>query len=272
MSSEKMVPVKHQHLPMPQIINVSRLFVSPKYKLDFHEDASEELLHVISGQVRVLLESGEEYVANPCETLLIPRGMRHRDIFELKTGLEVFLIHFKWKASARLFDYALPDCLKTLGSKDKNELLLLLDMFRLDTYSTPENLTAAEGRLAHLLGIVWRHVFGNGSENAGTDTYSRLAAYARTYMMAHLAENITLDQVAAYCKVSRATLLRAFRHASGMSFNACLRAIRMNEAYSLLKERGLNVTECARLCGFADAAYFSRVFKKHFSVSPKNID
>lgn len=267
-----MIPVKHQHLPMPQIVNVSRLFVLPRYCMDFHEDASDELLHVISGQVRVHLENGDEYIANPHETLLIPRGMRHRDIFELTTGLEVFLIHFKWKASGRLFVHALPDCLKKLDPKDKNELLLLLDMFRLDTYLVPENLTAAEGRLAHLLGIVWRHVFADSSEHPGSDTYSRLAAYARIYMTAHLSENITLDQVAAYCKVSRATLLRAFRHASGMSFNACLRAIRMNEAYSLLKERGLNVTECARRCGFADAAYFSRVFKKHFSVSPKNIN
>ena len=78
-------------------------------------------------------------------------------------------------------------------------------------------------------------------------------------MTAHMAEDITLDTVAAYCKVSRATLLRAFRHASSMSFNGCLRAIRMNEAYSLLKERGLNVAECAKRCGFGDAAYFSRV-------------
>ena len=267
-----MPPVKHQHLSMPRIVNVSRLFVLPRYSMDFHEDASDELLHVISGQVRVHLENGDEYIANPRETLLIPRGIRHRDIFELTTGLEVFLIHFKWKASEKLFAHALPDCLKNLGHKDKNELLLLLDMFRLDTYQTPENLTAAEGRLAHLLGIVWRHVFAGGNEHTNSDTYSRLAAYARTYMMAHLAEAITLDQVAGCCKVSRATLLRAFRYASGMSFNACLRAIRMNEAYSLLKERGLNVTECAGRCGFADAAYFSRVFKKHFGVSPQNIE
>jgi AraC-like DNA-binding protein len=46
----------------------------------------------------------------------------------------------------------------------------------------------------------------------------------------------------------------------------------MNEAYYLLKERGMNVAECALRCGYADPAYFSRVFKKHFGFSPKNID
>ena len=266
-----MDPVKHQHLPMPQITNASRSVVQAKYNENFHADADDEIVHVISGKVCIRLENGEEYTAGQNETLLIPRGMRHRDIFELKTGLEVFLIHFRWRASAKLFAHTLPDCLKNLNPKDKNELILLLDMFRLDTYRTPADLTIGEGRLAHLLGIIWRHVFASENEHPGSDTYSRLAAYAHVYMTAHMAEAITLDTVAAYCKVSRATLLRAFRHASSMSFNGCLRAIRMNEAYSLLKERGLNVAECAKRCGFGDAAYFSRVFKKHFGFSPKNI-
>lgn len=263
--------VKHQHLPMPTIVNVSRQFVPRRYLEDFHADASDELLHVISGKVRLHLESGEEYIAGKTETLFIPRGVRHRDIFEISTGLEVFIIHFRWDASKKFFAAGAPDCLKQLSPKDKNELLLLLDMFRLDRYLEPENLTLAEGRLAHLLGIAWRHVFSCGMEHTAGDTYSRLASYAHNYMEAHLSEAITLEHVAARCKVSRATLLRAFHRSSGLSFNAALRAMRMNKAYSLLKERGLNAGDCAKLCGYADPAYFSRVFKKHFGFSPKNI-
>lgn len=263
--------MKHQHLPMPVIVNVSRQFVPRKYLEDFHVDGAHELLHVIMGKVRLHLESGEDYIAEKNETLLIPQGLRHRDIFEIETGLEVFIIHFKWGMAKKFFAAAAPDCLKKLSPKDGNELLLLLDMFRLDRYSEPENLTLAEGRLAHLLGIAWRHVFSGGSEISANDSYSRLASYAYNYMAAHLSEAINLEHVAAYCKVSRATLLRAFRRSSGLSFNAALRAMRMNVAYSLLKERALNTGECAKRCGYADPAYFSRVFKKHFGFSPKNI-
>ena len=263
--------VKHPHLPMPQIINIMRLFIPLRYSEEFHADADNELIHIINGSVKLCFESGEVYTAGKNETLFIPRGVRHKDIFEEKTGLEVFHINFKWSAAEKFFAAGSPDCLHTLSSKDKNEILLLFDMFRLDNYRSQENLTMGETRLAHLLGIAWRHVFRKNAPVALNDTYARLASFAYDYMMGHLSGDLSIDRVAAYLKVSRATLIRAFHHASGMSFNACLRSIRMNEAYFLLKERGLNTCDCALRCGYGDPAYFSRVFKKHFGFSPKNI-
>lgn len=256
---------------MPQIVSASRLFVTRKYREGIHEDVSDEILHVISGRVSIQLESGVEYTAEQSDTLFIPKGMRHRDAFEKKEGLEVFMIHFKWKNTEKLFAHTSPDCFKSLPPKEKNELLLLLDMFRMDSYLEPENLTLAEVRLAHLLGIVWRHVFFSGGSKDNGDPYSRLTAYACDYMRGHISEPLTLEQVAGHCKVSRATLLRAFHHAGNMSFNGFLRSLRMHEAYSLFKERGLNIGECALRCGYNDPGYFSRVFKKHFGFSPKNI-
>ena len=257
---------------MPHLVSIYRLFVPRKYCDEVHEDADDEVMHVINGKVRVRLESGEEYTAVKNETLLIRRGVRHRDIFEEKAGLEVFIIHFRWGASKKFFAHAAPDCLKDLSSKDKNELLLLLDMFRLDQGRDPGNYMVSETRLAHLLGIAWRHVFLPQHRNGVADNYARLAAFAYDYMRGHLAWELTIDTVASALKISRATLVRVFARESNLSFNACLRSMRMNEAYYLLKERGMNVAECALRCGYADPAYFSRVFKKHFGFSPKNID
>ena len=258
-------------LVMPRVVRINRLFYTSVYSEKFHADADNELLHIIDGSMRLCLDSGEEFFAGKSDTLFIPHGVRHKDIFEISRGLEIFHLSFKWKEADRFFKEARPDCLKDLPSKDKNELLLLFDMLRLDRYDLPENLALADARLGHLLGIAWRHIFKPDREVRENDNYSRMVAFAHNYMNAHLSERIDIDRVAEYLKVSRSTLLRAFRHASGMSFNSYLCSIRMQQANNLLRERALNLAECAARCGYNDPAYFSRCFKKHFGFLPKNL-
>jgi AraC-like DNA-binding protein len=50
-------------------------------------------------------------------------------------------------------------------------------------------------------------------------------------------------------------------------------SLRMKKAESLLSTmwtREYSVAEVARMCGFEDALYFSRVFKKTYGCSPSN--
>lgn len=264
--------IEHCHLPMPMIKGATRQFFPLKYSEKFHPALYDELLYVISGSVRVRLESGKEYTAEKNGLLLLPKGTVHKDIFEKEAGLEVFFIEFFWEASQKLVAASSCDCARRLDSKEKSELLLLLDMFRQDIYQNSANLTMAEGRLAHLLAILWRNTFSPGTDNtADNDTYFRLTSFACNYMTTHMAENITIDTVAEKLKVSRSTLIRAFHHAEGMSFNNRLRSIRMNEAYALLLEHGMTAAECAACCGYQNPAYFSKEFKKHFGFSPKNV-
>lgn len=265
---------KRHRLAMPQVIQVARLFYPQRYAEKFHADVNNELLHIIDGSMRLCLENKQEYYAGKHDTLFIPRGVRHKDIFETTDGVEVFHISFKWADTERFFTCAPPDCLKNLPPKAKNELLLLFDMMRLDQYNSEASLMLADARLGHLLAIAWRNVFFSEQRTMplpDADNYSRMVNFAHDYMRAHLSERIDIDGVAAFLRTSRATLLRAFHHAGGMSFTEYLRSIRMQEAFYLLRERALNVAECAARCGFSDPAYFSRTFKKHFGFSPKNV-
>ena len=264
-----MQAVRHTRISMPRIVSVTRLFVPQRYAEKFHADANEEVMHVISGRMVLRMKSGEEYPAGRNDTLLIPRGVQHKDLFNVGDDLEIFMLHFKWAQADRFFASAAPNCLRRIPERDKNELLLLFDMFRLDSYETDSDFSLAETRLAHLLGIAWRNVFPGAARQRPNDAFSKLTAYAKGYMNAHFSEPIGLDQVAAFLNVSRATLIRAFRHSSELSFNEYLRTIRLQHACSLLQDRTLNLADCAARCGFSDPAYFSRSFKKHFGFSPR---
>lgn len=259
--------IKTKHLTVPTVLHAMRVCYKPDFSNYFHQDQNNEVLYIIDGKVRLLFESGEEYVAGPNDTLFIPHGVRHRDIFEEYNGLEVYHMNFKWRHADRLFALVGPDCVSKLPNREKNEIRLLFDMLRLDTESG--NFLLTEIRLAHILGIIWKHTF-SAEHNDASDNLSRIYNYAKNYMIANLSHNLSIDSVAEHLRVSRSTLTRAFRLSGSLSFNAFLRSVRMHQAYFLLQEQALNLADCAQRCGFNDPSYFAKVFKKHFGFSPKD--
>lgn len=61
----------------------------------------------------------------------------------------------------------------------------------------------------------------------------------------------------------------AFARLVRVNFSDYLRDLRLNHARTLL-DRGMNnIREVSAACGFSDALYFSKVFRKNFGVSPR---
>ena len=78
----------------------------------------------------------------------------------------------------------------------------------------------------------------------------------------------SLDELAGLAGVSRATLVRACRQATGESPARRLRAIRMSEASGLLRFSGLGPTQVAAYLGYPRVHEFSREFSRHFGAPP----
>ena len=76
--------------------------------------------------------------------------------------------------------------------------------------------------------------------------------------------------IAKACSVSVSTLQRTFKHAYGKSVSEYKNDIRMAKAKKLLLSGMYSVEETAEMLKFCDSAYFSRCFKKHTGLSPKN--
>lgn len=63
-------------------------------------------------------------------------------------------------------------------------------------------------------------------------------------------------------------LQSGFQALFGCTVHTCLTRIRLDAAIALL-QYGTNVTETAASCGFASLSHFSRVFRTHTGISPK---
>ncbi len=80
--------------------------------------------------------------------------------------------------------------------------------------------------------------------------------------------DLKLEEVAQYAYISASYLTRLIRQELGTSFSALLTRIRMENAARLLEEGGYRNYEVAARCGFANATYFSTVFREHFGMTP----
>ena len=78
---------------------------------------------------------------------------------------------------------------------------------------------------------------------------------------------VRVEDAAAAAGLSPSHFMHWFREASGMSFRAFVRWLRLQRAVRTLAT-GATLTEAAHLAGFADSAHLSRTFVATFGVPP----
>lgn len=84
-------------------------------------------------------------------------------------------------------------------------------------------------------------------------------------------EDLTIDDLAAHTFVSKYYLCRLFKRYLGQTFTEYLHAVRVGRAMVLLMESDEPIAGIALRVGYADANYFSRIFKKVAGVSPTRL-
>ncbi len=70
--------------------------------------------------------------------------------------------------------------------------------------------------------------------------------------------------------MSRSVFYGKFKALSNHSINDLIINFRLKKAEELIRTSGLTISEIAHECGFYDPAYFSRVFRKTYHVSPSD--
>ncbi|WP_206617922.1 helix-turn-helix domain-containing protein [Hahella sp. KA22] len=88
------------------------------------------------------------------------------------------------------------------------------------------------------------------------------------YCLANLSEKITLDDLATLCGLGRFLFLRQFKRTVGMTPQAWLLRLRLEQACALLTQGSLSIAHIAQRVGFYDQSHFNRSFRQAFGVAP----
>ncbi|KRE69762.1 response regulator transcription factor [Paenibacillus sp. Soil750] len=89
------------------------------------------------------------------------------------------------------------------------------------------------------------------------------------YIDKQYSEDITLESVAQYLKISKVYLSKIFKAHVGVGFMEYLTEMKLKKVSVLLKEGSQDLREIAISSGFHNYPYFFKVFKKRYGVTPK---
>ncbi|MBO5938381.1 MAG: AraC family transcriptional regulator [Clostridia bacterium] len=79
----------------------------------------------------------------------------------------------------------------------------------------------------------------------------------------------TVDEIAKECAVSASTLRKMFKQKLGSSPTQYRTNMKLRKALYFIESTSLTVNEIAEQLNFFDAAYFCKVFRERFGMSPK---
>ncbi len=129
-------------------------------------------------------------------------------------------------------------------------------------YETPETIFESLDSLSQTI----------FSAAAGAE-YSKDEALVRNihqYIADHMSQSITLLELAEYMHFNSAYMARLYKQITGHNLTDVILEIKMMQAQELIHQSPhLKINEIAEKTGFQYPAYFARVFKKRFGISPQ---
>ena len=187
-------------------------------------------------------------------------------IFVIPSGKEYYVkAHGKYKAVIVSGDFSLlSQSEKILSLRDNSncegrriaELILL-------------NRRGNEGYLSCLCEAFVRFILLNCAHNTKT-TSAAVSKIVLRMEREFGCSDLSIGELLDESGYTRDYIRSEFESVTGMTPKKYLNAVRMNKAKALIELRGeeMSIGEIAERCGITDSTIFSRIFKKHFGISP----
>jgi AraC-like DNA-binding protein len=218
---------------------------------------------VEKGEIRMDIY-GQTIIAGPGDLLLIPANTLHSCCLTDSKFARKSWCHFSLKRGSNDFfeNYTIPPVLHV---KDKAYVSRLFrQLIASETLPPSQRDLAATTAICALVQYYFDH-----SEVICREAAADRIAQVITYIDQHYTEPITLAQLAKLSSYSPAHLTKRFRESTGVPPIRYLNNVRLQQAKYLLQFSALPVSQVMEQCGFNDAAYFSRSFKKMLGYSPQ---
>ena len=247
---------------------------------DFHFHEFDKLVILVSGRVDYTVE-GTSYRLEPWDILLVRHHMIHKAAIDLSVPYERIIIYLDSAYVERFAPEAgLMDCFAAAEKRryclmrpDADSAERLRDALRRLEDSEDDELFGAQllrgTLLVQLLVLINRIMLSDNSHEDSAGSGGRIAP-ALSYINENLTAELSIDDMAAMCYMSRYHFMRLFKAQTGCTVHNYIRQKRLVLAARLIRE-GMSAAAAAAECGFSDYSAFHRAFTKTFRVSPGKI-
>lgn len=245
-------------------------FPDAQYHYRQRKKGSEQhiLIYCTGGRGFIKLKGKRKTITNN-SLVLIPAGTPHIYGADDENPWHIYWAHFQGNRAEFYFGANKPSELE-LHNLSANKSTTLINLFQsifhtLELGYTLDNIIYISQAFAYLLTSIY---YLNDNENT---TKSRQYNYVNKtidYMQNHLAQNLTLDQLARVNNLSKSRLTVIFREKTGYSPIEYFIRLKIQQACRYLDLTSYNINEIADILGYKDPYYFSRMFKKIMGMSP----
>jgi AraC-like DNA-binding protein len=215
-----------------------------------------DLLFVCRG-VLAVQEEERAFDVQAGQALLLWPDRHHHGTREYPPDLRYFWIHFTLIPGTRpdISSLLVPQYSTVARPSYLTELLLRYIGDRETKRSSPFSDS--------LLILLMLRELATSTESPETmESSVSLAGRAYSYIRTNYRQPLTPSQIAAYLGCNPQYLSRIFHRAYHQTLMDTIHQTRMEYARILLVHSELNITEIAHACGFSDARYFYRVFRR----------
>ena len=276
--------VRYDEVGIPLSIREGLLSAYPNHRALCHWHEDIEWVYIRSGQMNYYM-NGKRVLLNTGEALMVNSRQMHYgysengqdcDFIRILCHPKIFITNSVLYQSYIAPVLSNPSLeylhLKPEFPEDAEALQLLPEILRIKK----EHPAAYEIEAAALLSLLWCRLLRSHpmmpNEAAAKPKEPDLLVQRDmvSYIYRHYSESINLDEIAAAGKVCRNKCCQIFRRYLNQSPIDFLNHYRLEVSCHLLNNTKLSIAEICTACGFNHQSYYSKIFLRTYSCSPRD--
>lgn len=276
--------VRYDEVGIPLSIREGLLSAYPNHRALCHWHEDIEWVYIRSGQMNYYM-NGKRVLLNTGEALMVNSRQMHYgysengqdcDFIRILCHPKIFITNSVLYQSYIALVLSNPSLeylhLKPEFPEDAEALQLLPEILRIKK----EHPAAYEIEAAALLSLLWCRLLRSHpmmpNEAAAKPKEPDLLVQRDmvSYIYSHYSESINLDEIAAAGKVCRNKCCQIFRRYLNQSPIDFLNHYRLEVSCHLLNNTKLSIAEICTACGFNHQSYYSKIFLRTYSCSPRD--
>ena len=276
--------VRYDEVGIPLSIREGLLSAYPNHRALCHWHEDIEWVYIRSGQMNYYM-NGKRVLLNTGEALMVNSRQMHYgysengqdcDFIRILCHPKIFITNSVLYQSYIAPVLSNPSLeylhLKPEFPEDAEALQLFPEILRIKK----EHPAADEIEAAALLSLLWCRLLRSHpmmpNEAAAKPKEPDLLVQRDmvSYIYSHYSESINLDEIAAAGKVCRNKCCQIFRRYLNQSPIDFLNHYRLEVSCHLLNNTKLSIAEICTACGFNHQSYYSKIFLRTYSCSPRD--
>lgn len=255
-----------------------------KVSVPWHWHDELEIVIITEGSVQMriagcefTLKTGEGYFSNSgilhSESLLTQSGHQHALVFSPKIISQCEDLIWKKYVDPVLLSSQIPFLiLKNFVPWQKDMIYLAEKAWEYGAYDKKDYPLVVRASLGSVFSIIIDHMENMENEDIYSNSFQRDELRIKKSLLfieRNFSGNITLKHIAKSANISESTCLRLYKTVLGVTPIKYLMTFRIKKAAEeLIQGNGRSISEIAYSCGFSDASYFNRCFRKEYGSTP----